>query len=91
MATNPPKPTVSITAGENEQVNNVINFEDLVQQLKQGAPAKARSGPKAAHREQLIAIQQLATDLEQRLREMRDAQPAQPTPAPLATRRKPKG
>jgi hypothetical protein len=90
MAKNAPKPSVSVTPGKNKPVNNVIKFEDLVQQLKQGAPAAAskKAGVKAAHREQLTAIQQLATDLETRLRAVRRATPDQPTPARAAKRKR---
>ena len=91
MAKNAPKPSVSVTPGKNKPVNNVLKFEDLVQQLKQGAPAAAskRGGVKPAHRDHLSAIQQLATDLEERLRAVRRALPDQPTPTPApAPRRK---
>ena len=89
MAKNAPKPSVSAMPGKNKPVNNVIKFEDLVQQLKQGAPAAVskKTGVKAAHRGELAAIQQLATDLEARLRTLRRAMPDQPTPA-AASRRK---
>ena len=90
MAKNAPKSSVSMTPGKNKPVNNIIKFEDLVQQLKQGAPiaaASRKAGFKAAQRDQLTTIQQLATDLETRLRAVRRATPDQPTPAP-ATKRK---
>ncbi len=89
MAKNAPKPTVSVTPGKNKPVNNVIKFEDLVQQLKQGAPAAARAkaGVKAAHRDDLTAIQQLATDLEKRLRTVRHAHPDQPSSSPRRKRK----
>lgn len=90
MAKNASKPTVTMTAGKNKPVNNVIKFEDLVQQLKQGVPAAARkaAGAKAVHRDQLTEIQQLATDLEQRLRAVRSAMPDQAAPAPAARRKR---
>ena len=90
MAKNAPKPSVTMTPGKNKPVNNVLKFEDLVQQLKQGVPAAASksSGVKATHRDHLTAIQQLATDLERRLRAVRRALPDQATPAPAARRKR---
>ena len=47
----------------------------------QAVPARQQPGIKAAHRDQLAAIEQLASDLEQRLRAVRRALPDQPAPA----------
>ena len=43
MAKDAAKTTVSITPGQNEPVNNVLQFEDLVQQAQQGAAKSAKS------------------------------------------------
>jgi len=92
MATNTPEPTVTVTAGKNTPVKNVLKFEDLVQQLKEGAPVAARQkgAVKAAHREHLSAIQELAADLEQRLRAVRRALPDSEAPAPRSPRKRKK-
>jgi hypothetical protein len=90
MANKASKPSVSVTPGKNKPVNNVIKFEDLVQQLKDGAPVAAsrKAGVKAAHRDNLAEVQQLAADLEARLRAIRRALPDQPTPASAARRKR---
>ena len=75
MAKSPPKTTLSVTPGQNEQVKHVIKFEDLVQHLKRGAakPAGARAPIRGAQRQQLDSIQKLAADLEKQLRSVRAA------------------
>jgi phage gp29-like protein len=83
MAKSPPKTTVSVTAGTNAPVKHVIKFEDLVQHLKKGAakPAGARAVVRAAQREQLVAVQKLAADLEKRLRSIRAETKDKPAPS----------
>lgn len=83
MAKSPPKTTLSVTPGQNAQVNRVIKFEDLVQRLKQGAakPAGARAAVRGAQRQQLDSIQKLAADLEKQLRSIRAATTDKPAPS----------
>ncbi|MGZ5494343.1 MAG: hypothetical protein ACXW29_13360 [Thermoanaerobaculia bacterium] len=80
MAKSPPKTTVSVTPGQNEPVNHILKFEDLVQRAKQGAakPARTRAAMPAKRREQLDAVQRLAAELETMLRTIRAATPDEP-------------
>jgi hypothetical protein len=93
MPKSPDKTTVSVTPGQNEKVNNVIKFEDLVQNLKQSAakPAGARAAVPAQQREHLKSIQQLAAELEQRLRALRKAMPDREDPPPARDAKRRKG
>lgn len=82
MASRPKKISVSVTAGENTPVKHVIRFEDLLQKVQQAAPkAAARRGAAATA---LAPIQQLAADLEARMRALRGDDP----PAPPARGRR---
>ena len=89
MASKTPKSSISVTAGKNKAVNNVIKFEDLVQQLKQGAPVAARKkgGAKKVSGDDLASIEQLAGDLEKHLRKVRRASPDEPANAPRRKRK----
>ena len=78
MAKDAQKTTVSITPGRNEPVNNVLKFEDLVAQAKQGASKLARSRGAAKQRDRLDDVKRLAADLETTLRALRAAAPDQP-------------
>jgi hypothetical protein len=78
MAKDAQKTTVSITPGQNEPVNNVLKFEDLVAHAKQGAAKLARSRGAAKHRDRLDDVQRLAADLDKTLRALRAAAPDQP-------------
>ena len=92
MAKRVQKTFVSVTPGQNEKVNNVIKFEDLLKNVRQGAalPPRRLAALPAQQREQLGSIQQLAADLERRLRAVRAAMPdqAKPAPARRTSRRK---
>jgi len=82
MAKSAPKTTVSITAGQNDRVNNVLKFEDLVQHAKQGAAkSRSRAAAPAKQREQLAAVKRLAGELETVLRQVRASAPDEPGPA----------
>jgi hypothetical protein len=73
MATPDSNPTVKITPGKNEKVNNVINMEDLLRRVTGGARDIAGTGSAASldHADKLSTIQRIAADLETNLRELR--------------------
>lgn len=91
MASRPKKISVSVTPGQNVPVKHVIRFEDLLQKVQQAAPkAAVRRGAAAATATTLGPIQQLAADLEARMRELRggDAPPSPVSPARAARGRR---
>jgi hypothetical protein len=73
MATPDPKIEIKVTPGKNEKVNNVIDFEDLLQKARAGAGDLVRTGSAEAaeHEERLSLIQKLVAELEPQLRALR--------------------
>jgi hypothetical protein len=75
MATRAKKISVTVTAGRNAAVDNVLRLEDLLRQMTAAVPkpARGKAPAGAAPGAPADALRQLATDLEARLREARAA------------------
>lgn len=84
MATRPKKITATATPGQNAPVNRVVRFEDLLQKMQQGAaqPASGRAKASVKGAAALGSIQQLAAELEARMRELRRQSPDVPKGPP---------
>lgn len=80
--TAPPETTVTMIAGKNKPVNNVVKIEDLMQNLKQHAAAPTQKSGAAREEPpgQLTSIAELAAELEKRLRAARRAEPPKSPP-----------
>ncbi len=87
MATSPKRMTVKTTPGKNAPVDHVLRLEDLLRQMQRGTvktARRSRTAP-ATGTAELSAVQQLAAELEARMRELRAAPSGAATATP-ATR-----
>jgi hypothetical protein len=66
-----PDPTIELTPGKNEIVSNVFQIEDILHQTLISDQARQRSMIDSEHGEKIAAIQQLVSDLEKKLGELR--------------------
>lgn len=88
MAKRANKIIVTVTPGRNAPIDNVIRLEDLLREMTAAPPKRARGRPAAAPGGAAPAggLQQLAIELEARLREARAVKDERPRSARRAAR-----